>query len=65
MDALLLLISCIGLIGFWIAFNWKDTLQDKHNREKSKKWKKKMKQFKKNHPDVDTSNPKYEIKKDR
>ena len=65
MDAIFVLTFCICLIGFWIAFNQKDTLQDKHNREKSKKWKKRMEQFKKKHPGVDTSKPKYKIKKNR
>lgn len=64
MDAIFVLTFCICLIGFYLAFNT-GNLQWQHNREKSKRWQKRMKQFKKRFPLVDTSKPKYKIKRNR
>jgi hypothetical protein len=65
MDAIFALLFCFCLIGFWILFNQNDTLKDQHQREKYKKWQKRLSKFKQQHPGVDTSKPKYKIKKNR
>ncbi len=63
-EATYILLICL-CITIWFAFNWKYTLKDQHQREQHKKWKKKLLKFKQQHPGVDTSKPKYKIKKNR
>ncbi len=65
MDTVFALLICFCLIGFWIMFNWKDTLKDHHRREKNRQWEKKLSKFKKRYPDADTSKIKYKIKKNK
>jgi hypothetical protein len=65
MDPIIILLICSQLIILWFAFNWNRTLKDQHQREKYKKWQKRLSKFKQQHPGVDTSKPKYKIKKNR